>query len=178
MATADISGCEPKRSRVIDNDFDGSFGSRQFNTATKPPTPRTGSKPLSFKTVKEHSLQNEEELIPGSQPQPREVTPTRDYTIMVVQENEEVDWRERVARKVLKHVEDFVNSDSTSDPEFLIYTVPTSSTPKLSRIYNNAFDGVVPSKGIAGPTVVRTDKTSKSSVTRNLEEIDYLGLQF
>ena len=91
MATADISGCEPKRSRVIDNDFGESFGSRQFNTATKPPIPRTGSKPLSFKAVKEHSLQNEEELIPGSQPQPREVTPTRDYTIMVVQENEEVD---------------------------------------------------------------------------------------
>ena len=66
MVTADISGSEPKRSRVVNNVFDESFGSRQFITVNKRPTPRTDSKLLSFKAVMEHSLRNEDEWIAGS----------------------------------------------------------------------------------------------------------------
>ena len=96
----------------------------------------------------------------------------RDDTIMVVQ-GDEVNRTERVARKVVKHIEDFVERDLTSDQEFSIYTVPTGSTPKPSWIYNSAFDGVVSSKEITGTVVIGTEKTLKSSVTRNVEEIGY-----
>ena len=58
----------------------------------------------------------------------------RDDTIVVVQDDE-VDRTERVARKVVKHIEDFVDCDLTSDQEFSIYTVPTARTPRPSRIY-------------------------------------------
>ena len=55
----------------------------------------------------------------------------RDDTIMVVQ-GDEVNQTERVARKIVKHIEDFVDRDLTSDQEFSIYTVPTASTPRPS----------------------------------------------
>lgn len=53
-------------------------------------------------------------------------------------------------------------------------TLAVTSTPTLSRIYDRAFDGIIPVEGISSSSFVGTDPKSKESVTRDLEEVGYL----
>ena len=76
----------------------------------------------------------------------------------------------RVVRALCKRIEELQQTDGDSEMTEHIFTVPTSSTPRLSDVYNEASDGIIPDNRLTGPLVVGCIPDEESSIQKAITE--------
>ena len=72
--------------------------------------------------------------------------------------------KQRIAHKVSQRIEDMYADIKGDNAANYVFTTNIDNTPKLSTIYQKAYDKIVPEQGIQGPTLSGTNPVDEAQV--------------